>query len=86
MLHQFDHRFSTYEGATQRQLNVGMLPQPTAQQKCDPVFVVQPRYWIREDVVVDTPEIPGTPGRGPADRPSAEYPACALLVGGGVTT
>jgi hypothetical protein len=29
MLHQFDHRFSTYEGATQKQLNVGILPQPT---------------------------------------------------------
>ena len=28
MLHQFDHRFSTYEGATESQLNVGILPQP----------------------------------------------------------
>lgn len=51
MLHQFDHRFSTYEGATQSQLNVGILPQPTAEQKRDPSFVVQPRYWVREEVV-----------------------------------
>ena len=28
-----------------------MLPQTTAQQKRDPSFVVQPRYWVREDVV-----------------------------------
>ena len=28
MLHQFDHRFSTYEGASEKQLNVGILPQP----------------------------------------------------------
>ncbi|MFB3902269.1 MAG: Eco57I restriction-modification methylase domain-containing protein [Acidobacteriota bacterium] len=51
MLHQFDHRFSTYEGATENQLNVGILPHPTAIQKADPSFVVQPRYWVREEVV-----------------------------------
>lgn len=51
MLHQFDHRFSTYEGATEKQLNVGILPQPTPEVKRDPAFVVQPRYWIREEVV-----------------------------------
>jgi hypothetical protein len=51
MLHQFDHRFSTYEGATEKQLNVGILPQPSVDQKRDPSFVVQPRYWVREEVV-----------------------------------
>ncbi len=29
MMWQFDHRFTTYEGATQEQINVGILPQPT---------------------------------------------------------
>jgi hypothetical protein len=51
MLHHFDHRHSTYEGATQSQLNVGILPKPSSEQKRDPNFVVQPRYWVREDVV-----------------------------------
>lgn len=51
MMHQFDHRFSTYEGATEKQLNVGILPQPSTEQKCDPAFVVQPRYWVREEIV-----------------------------------
>jgi hypothetical protein len=51
MLHHFDHRFSTYEGATESQLNVGILPQPSIEQKQDPDFVVQPRYWVREDAV-----------------------------------
>ena len=51
MLHQFGHRFSTYEGATEKQLNVGILPQPSAEQKRDPSFIVQPRYWVREEVV-----------------------------------
>ncbi len=54
MLHQFDHRFSTYEGATEKQLNVGILPQPTAEQKRNPAFVVQPRYWVREEIVEST--------------------------------
>jgi hypothetical protein len=51
MLHQFDHRYSTYEGATQRQLNVGILPRPLPEQKRDPGYAVQPRYWVREDLV-----------------------------------
>jgi hypothetical protein len=51
MLHQFDHRYSTYDGATQSQLNVGILPQPTPEQKRDPSFVVQPRYWVAEEEV-----------------------------------
>jgi len=35
MFHQFDHRFSTYEGATQEQLNVGILPRLKSSQKAD---------------------------------------------------
>jgi hypothetical protein len=48
MLHHLDHRFSTYEGATRSQLNVGILPQPILAQKQDPDFVVQPRYWVEK--------------------------------------
>jgi hypothetical protein len=51
MLHQFDHRYSTYEGASQRQLNVGILPRPSREQKRDPDYPAQPRYWVREDLV-----------------------------------
>ncbi len=51
MLHQFDHRFSTYAGATDKQLNVGILPQPTPEQKRNPSYVVQPRYWVQEEIV-----------------------------------
>ena len=32
MLSHFDHRFSTYRGATQAQLNVGSLPRPSAKE------------------------------------------------------
>ena len=51
LLHHFDHRYSTYEGATQRQLNVGILPRPSPEQKRNPGYAVQPRYWVREDLV-----------------------------------
>ncbi len=54
MLHQFDHRFSTYEGATQAQLNVGTLPRPTLEQKSNPGYAVLPDYWIRDEVVEST--------------------------------
>ena len=46
MMHQFDHRFSTYENATQADMNAGRLPQTTAAQKGDPAFAVRPRYWV----------------------------------------
>lgn len=51
MVHQFDHRYGTYEGATQSQLNVGTLPRPTPDQKADMGFTVMPRFWVREEIV-----------------------------------
>ncbi|MBE7495794.1 MAG: N-6 DNA methylase [Verrucomicrobiaceae bacterium] len=51
MLHQFDHRFSTYEGATEAQLRVKTLPRCTPAQKADPRFTAQPTYWVREEIV-----------------------------------
>jgi hypothetical protein len=38
MFHLFDHRSSTYEGASQAQLNVGILPQTTDEMKQNPNF------------------------------------------------
>ncbi|MBE9238867.1 N-6 DNA methylase [Anabaena aphanizomenioides LEGE 00250] len=46
MFHQFDHRYSTYDNATQAQLNVGILPKPQDELKQDPSFSVKPRYWV----------------------------------------
>ncbi len=53
MLWQFDHRFGTYEGATQAHLNLGNLPQTTEEQKADPAFRVRPGYWIAESEVLN---------------------------------
>jgi hypothetical protein len=53
MIHQFDHRFGTYEGQTRAQANMGTLPRLTARQKADPAFVVMPRYWVASTEVED---------------------------------
>ncbi|MFJ4481646.1 Eco57I restriction-modification methylase domain-containing protein [Streptomyces longwoodensis] len=52
MLHHYDHRFSTYENATEKQLAVGTLPRFTLEQHQDPTAVPLPRYWVSEQ---DTP-------------------------------
>ena len=51
MAHHFDHRFSTYENATQAQLNKGTLPRSTTEQKDDADYAVLPRYWVTEGEV-----------------------------------
>jgi hypothetical protein len=44
MLHQFDHRWSTYGSASESR-------SVTIVEKNDPTFVVQPRHWVLEKVV-----------------------------------
>ncbi|MBB4906996.1 Eco57I restriction-modification methylase domain-containing protein [Actinophytocola algeriensis] len=48
MIHILDHRFSTYEHATDAQVNKGTLPRVDAERKFDPNFAVVPRYWVAE--------------------------------------
>ncbi|WP_157254986.1 Eco57I restriction-modification methylase domain-containing protein [Nonomuraea typhae] len=48
MVHHFDHRFGTYDGQTEAQANKGTLPRSTPEQKDDPGYVVQPRYWVEQ--------------------------------------
>ena len=51
MLHHFDHRWGTYENATQANLNAAILPQPNQSDKIGAAFRVVPRYWVqREDL------------------------------------
>ncbi|WP_338687283.1 N-6 DNA methylase [Streptomyces acidiscabies] len=51
MLHHYDHRFSTYENATEQQLNKGTLPRFTVDQHQDAAAVPLPRYWVPEQDV-----------------------------------
>ncbi len=43
MVHQFDHRWATYEGERARDC--------TSEEKSDPHFVATPRYWVPETEV-----------------------------------
>lgn len=59
MIWHFDHRFATYEDATQAQLNVGTLPQPPTEKKQDVSFTVQPRYWVSsKEVMLRSTRVP----------------------------
>ncbi len=44
MIHQFDHRWATYEG----QGRTVRVRDVTVDEKRDPRFVVHPRYWVEE--------------------------------------
>ncbi|KRV50222.1 restriction endonuclease [Wenjunlia vitaminophila] len=69
MLHHYDHRFSTYEGATEKQLAVGALPRFTADQHKDASAVPMPRYWVPEqDVPTGEVDKKGKPVMAPGVR------------------
>lgn len=51
MVHHFDHRFATYDGATQANLNKGTLPQVSDAQHADPRYTPTPEYWVAESEV-----------------------------------
>jgi hypothetical protein len=51
MAGQFDHRFATYEAATQAQMNKGTLPRLDDASHDDPAHLPIPHYWIAEAAV-----------------------------------
>jgi len=51
MIWHFDHRFGTYDGQTQAQLNQGKLPELTDQQHAIPHLLSMPHYWVHESHV-----------------------------------
>jgi hypothetical protein len=46
MMHHFDHRLATYKGATEAQLNVGILPRFDHADHVDPSCLPGPKYWV----------------------------------------
>jgi hypothetical protein len=53
MAHHYDHRFATYEGATQANLNKGTLPQADDVQHSRADFQPMPEYWVDEFEVAE---------------------------------
>ncbi|MEU2073434.1 DNA methyltransferase [Streptomyces sp. NPDC013489] len=69
MLHHYDHRFSTYENATEQHLNKGTLPRFTMEQHQDASAVPLPRYWVPEqDAPTGEVEKNGKPAIEPGVR------------------
>jgi hypothetical protein len=54
MVHQYDHRFGTYENATRENINEGNLPQFTPLMHSDPNHFALPRYWVHKREVEET--------------------------------
>jgi hypothetical protein len=77
MLHQFDHRWATYETSDDAR-------DVRLEEKRDPGFLAQPRYWVREDVVESA--IPKCPEPVAAalqvgHRPSIQRVLCLWVAG-----
>ena len=51
MIHQFDHRFGSYEIQSEAQANQGKLPELNHAAHADPRRTTQSRYWVHEDEV-----------------------------------
>ena len=51
MVHQFDHRFGTYEAQREAQANQGKLPELDHLAHADTGRVTLPRYWVPKDDV-----------------------------------
>ena len=51
MVHQFDHRYGTYEGATQANLNSGNIPQTDETAHEQSAFATTPEYWVNQSDV-----------------------------------
>lgn len=49
LIHQFDHRFSTYRGVEEDMVDSGQARRLSAEEKDDPSKVILPRYWLAED-------------------------------------
>lgn len=46
LIHQFDHRFASYENATEANINMGTLPPCDEEEKNDASFTTRPKYWV----------------------------------------
>ncbi len=59
LFHQYDHRFATFEGASERELKNGKARPMTSAEKSDPESVALPRYWVPEEEVAKRLKIAG---------------------------
>jgi hypothetical protein len=55
IFNNYDHRYTTYENATQANINSGILPRIEDESKKDPSFSLKPFYWLdKKDLISKT--------------------------------
>ena len=59
LFHQYDHRFATFDGVSDRDRRNGNARPMTVDEKSDPNAVAIPRYWVPEKEVADRLDISG---------------------------
>ena len=57
LFHQYDHRFATFDGVSENDIQNGNARPMTADEKSDPGVVAVPRYWVPEKEVADRLDI-----------------------------
>ena len=53
LFHQYDHRFATFDGVSDRDIRKGNARLVTPEEKSDPKTFVVPRYWVAEKEVAE---------------------------------
>ena len=51
LFHQYDHRFATFDGISEKDIKTGNARLITSKEKTNPGTVVIPRYWVPEEEV-----------------------------------
>ena len=57
LFHQYDHRFATFDGVSDRDIRNGNARPMTVDEKSDPSAVAVPRYWVSEQEVAERLDI-----------------------------
>ncbi len=61
LFHQYDHRFATFDGVSEKDIRNGKARRMTSEEKADPESVVIPRYWVPEQEVAKRVQWPFDP-------------------------
>ncbi len=51
--HQYDHRFATFEGVSEKDIRNGNARHMSTDEKTNPAAVAIPRYWVSENEVIE---------------------------------
>ena len=75
LIHQYDHRFATFDGVSEQEIRSGNAREMTKGEKLDPNSVAIPRYWVPESDVFTRLDM-SEPSRA---EPSRAEPSRAII-------